>query len=186
MVSPSLGILKLNLGNHTMTKKLLIIAEKPDLAKSYLNDSNNLTSNYDIDIISFHGMGLFRFSYPKNLPISEAPKIIPIQWRLLDFKELDYYKNHKDDLNLSWTNFAYNYSTIENGMSPKRKPLKENLDTIELQLMHLRDNLIDYSEIKILPDPDHRGMYFGYQLTNYLIKNTSFPLSNISLSLIHI
>lgn len=158
-----------------MNNKLLVVAEKKHMAQQFLKALPDLQTQYDINIVDFRGMGLFRFDLPSELPISEVPRIMPIAWKFLDIKTLSFYKEKPTSW---WVNFAYAYSTIEAGIVPL-KGLKPGLDSIEKQINYVKSTLMDYDRILIVPDADHRGMFFGHQITRYLLNDTPFPRENI-------
>lgn len=149
-----------------MTKKLLIVGEKHQQILLVLQALPELKSEYDIDAVDFRGMGLFRFNFPKNLPISQSPKIKPIDWCFLGSNNEDLNKSNSINFNCSYT---YPYSRIDTGIV--KRNLLENHPSVKDQLDAVKEKIGDYNLILMAPDPDHRGMFFGTQIIEYLTSS---------------
>lgn len=66
---------------------VLILCEKTAMAKDLKRAVPELA---DSDVVSFYGLGFLEYDYPRHLPISNCPLIIPVKYKVKDTR---YFPN---------------------------------------------------------------------------------------------
>ncbi|EGR5854015.1 hypothetical protein BS054_19405 [Vibrio parahaemolyticus] len=64
---------------------VLILCEKNAMAKDLMRAVPELT---DSDVVSFYGLGFFEYDYPRHLPISSRPIIIPVKYKIKEARHI--------------------------------------------------------------------------------------------------
>lgn len=80
---------------------VLILCEKNAMAKDLMRAVPELTNS---DVVSFYGLGFFEYDYPRHLPISSCPIIIPVKYKVKETRHI-----HNSNLTIDYRSLIKEY-----------------------------------------------------------------------------
>lgn len=156
-------------------KKILILVEKKSLVENLVKTEmfKEFSNNNKVTIVSFYGFGLFKFSYPKNIPYAKYPTTHIPQFKPTTNDSLNNYENTFKELRKKYDTIIiiadYDYAGVFSSnlcleyslnnwrdnhqyyyVSSKFGPTKDVIDNFKIQIINNNKEEIDNMKLMYL------------------------------------